>query len=399
MAPLYRATTALHRRAIVVAALAAAAIALAACGGTSIPLFDSKPATPPQPAEAPIGTGQVRAALILPLTGPGNAAAVAQSMRNAAELALTEFNAPNVQLIVKDDAGTAQGATQATEQAIAEGAEIIIGPLFAQSVAAAGQVARARNIPVIAFSTDASVAARGVYLLSFLPESDVSRVIEYAKSRGKQSYIAFIPENAYGNVVEAAFRQSVAREGGRVVALERYGNDPTQAQEAVRRAVPALSQADAVFVPGDPEAVVPVVEALASAASNVRRLQFVGTGLWEDQRIYANATLQGGWFAAPETRGFRGFSDRYRKKYGQDPLRAASLAYDAISLVAALVKTQGPQRFSEQVLANPSGFSGVDGIFRFRADGANERGLGVMRVAPSGAQTVAPAPKSFPGQT
>jgi hypothetical protein len=143
--------------------------------------------------------------------------------------------------------------------------------------------------------------------------------------------------------------------------------------------------------------VVPVAEALSTATGNVRRLQFIGTGLWDDQRIQANATLQNGWFAAPEASGFKGFSNRYRRRFGQDPLRPASLAYDAISLVAALVKTQGPQRFSEQTLTNPSGFSGVDGIFRFRADGTNERGLSVMRVAPSGAQTVAPAPKSFPG--
>ena len=110
----------------------------------------------------------------------------------------------------------AAGAQSAAQQAIAEGAEIIVGPLFAQSVSAVGQVARARNIPVIAFSTDASVAARGVYLLSFLPETDVRRIVDYAVSRGKRSFAALLPDNAYGTVVEAAFQQEVARRGGRV---------------------------------------------------------------------------------------------------------------------------------------------------------------------------------------
>jgi ABC-type branched-subunit amino acid transport system substrate-binding protein len=119
--------------------------------------------------------------------------------------------------------------------------------------------------------------------------------------------------------------------------------------------------------------------------------------LWDDQRVYADRTLHGGWFAAPENAGFRGFSNRYRAKYGQPPPRAATLAYDAVSLVAALVKTQGDQRFSEQVLTNPSGFSGIDGIFRFKPEGPNERGLAVMRVAPSGPQVVSPAPKQFRG--
>jgi ABC-type branched-subunit amino acid transport system substrate-binding protein len=385
------------RRSFLAAALVAAAAALGACS-SSVSLFDGKPeASAPQQPPA-IGAGQVKAALILPLSGSGNAGLVGLSMRNAAELALTEFNAPNVQLLVKDDGGNAHGAQTAAEAAIAEGAEVVIGPLFAQSVASAGQVARSRNVPVIAFSTDASVAARGVYLLSFLPESDVERVIGYAAQHGKRSFVALIPDNAYGNVVDAAFRQAVARHGGRVMAQERY-SPSGRVEDVVQRVAPALAQADAVFIPGEPDAVTPIADALAASAPNVKRLQFLGTGLWDDQRIYANATLQGGWFAAPDARGFKNFATRYKKRYGQDPLRASALAYDATSLIAALVKTQGPQRFSEQVLTNPSGFSGVDGIFRFRPDGTNERGLAVMRVAPSGPQTVSPAPRSFPGQT
>ena len=371
---------------------------LTACGGMSLPFGQSTP-PPAQPQQqgATVGAGQVKIGLILPLSGAGNAAPVAQSMRNAAELALAEFNAPNVQLLVKDDGGNAIGGQVAAQAAIDEGAEIILGPLFAPTVASAGQVARPRNIPVIAFSTDASVATRGVYLLSFLPESDVDRIIDYAAKRGKKSYAALIPDNAYGNVVDAAFRQAVARHGARVIANERFGTEANQIEEAARRIAPALPQADALFIPTDAETVVQVTKALAAAGANLKRVQLLGTGLWDDQRVFTEATLQGGWFAAPEAGGFRGFSNRYRAKFGQVPLRAATLAYDAVSLVAALVKTQGPQRFSEEILLNPSGFSGVDGIFRFRPDGTNQRGLAVMRVSPSGAQVVSPPPRAFSG--
>jgi branched-chain amino acid transport system substrate-binding protein len=370
-------------------------MALAACGG--LPFGQGpQPSQPQQPTTA-IGSGQVRVGLILPLSGAGNAGPVAQAMRNAAELALAEFNAPNIQLLVKDDGGTGYGAETAAKAALDEGAEIILGPLFGPTVTPVGQVARGRNIPVIAFSTDTSVATRGVYLLSFLPESDVERVVDYAASRGKRSFAALIPENAYGNVVDAAFRQAVARHSGRIVVAERFGTEASQIQDAVRRAAPGLAQADVLFLPGDAEIVPRVGQALANAGVNMRRLQLLGTGLWDDQAIFTESTLQGGWFAAPEGGGFRGFSNRYRAKYGQNPLRAATLAYDAVSLVAALVKTQGPQRFSDQVLASPSGFSGIDGIFRFRADGTNERGLAVMRVTPSGTQVVSPSPKAFAG--
>src|SRR4029078_12294668 len=127
-----------------------------------------------------------------------------------------------------------------------------------------------------------------------------------------------------------------------------------------------------------------------------KRVQLLGTGLWgDDTRIASEKLLDGGWYPSPEQTGFRNFSGRYRARYGQDPVRTATLAYDAVALVAALVKTQGMQRFSEQVLTNPSGFAGIDGVFRFRPEGTNERGLAVLRVTPSGGQVISPAPKSF----
>jgi ABC-type branched-subunit amino acid transport system substrate-binding protein len=378
-----------------VLSLSAAAIALAACatqlgGGAPTP----QPGEPTS-ANASVGEGQVRVAMILPLSAQGNAGVAAQSMKNAAEMALAEFKGPNVQLLVKDDGGTPQGAQASAQQAISEGAEIIIGPLFAQSVSAVGQVARARNIPVIAFSTDASVAARGVYLLSFLPETDVRRIVEFAVSRGKRSFAALLPDNAYGTVVEAAFQQEVSRRGGRVLALEKYPPDANRMSEVVRRVAQAANQVDSIFIPDGADAVPQVVQALAADGVNLKRVQLLGTGLWDDPRIFSTAALEGGWYAAPESTGFRSFSGRYRARYGQDPVRTATLAYDAVALVAALVKTQGPQRFSEQVLTNPSGFAGIDGVFRFRPEGPNERGLAVLRVTPSGGQVISPAPRSF----
>ena len=357
-------------------------------------LFSSQPTDAPSQANN-IGGGQIRVGLILPLSAQGNAGIAAQSMKNAAELALNEFKDPNIQLLVKDDAGTPQGAQLAAQQAIDEGAELIVGPLFAQSVSAVGAVARGRNIPVIAFSTDASVASRGVYLLSFLPESDVRRIVDFAASKGKRSYAAMLPDNAYGGVVEAAFQQEVARRGGRVAALEKYSNDPARIAEAARRVASAGGTIDSVFIADGADAVPQVVQALNAAGVNTKRVQMLGTGLWDDPRIFSDASLEGGWYAAPESAGFRSFASRYRARYGNDPVRTATLSYDAVALVAALVKTQGQQRFSEQILTNTSGFAGIDGIFRFRSDGTSERGLAVMKVAPGGGQPVSPAPKSF----
>ncbi|MGO8924734.1 MAG: penicillin-binding protein activator, partial [Xanthobacteraceae bacterium] len=356
------------RRRAVAGLLGTAGAFLAGCSQTSQYLSSTPPPQSPQtPLAATIGAGQVKAALILPLSAAGNAGVAGQAMRNAAEIAIAEFNNPNIQLLVKDDGGTAEAARVGAQQAIDEGAEIILGPLFAQSVSFVGQVARPRNVPVIAFSTDANVAAGGVYLLSFLPESDVDRIVQYAASTGKHSYAALIPDNPYGTVVEAAFKQAVARRGGgQIVALERYPHDKAAMANPVRSVGQASARADALFIPDGGDAVPDVVQALVADGVNLKRLQLLGTGLWDDPRIYAAPSLDGGLYAAPDGVGYRNFSARYRARYNQDPVRTATLAYDAVALVAALVKTQGPQRFSQQVLTNPSGFTGIDGLFRFR---------------------------------
>jgi substrate-binding family protein len=353
----------------------------------------AQPAGPPQQPTA-IGNGSVRVGLLLPLSAAGNAGLAAQSMKNAAEMALAEFQNPNIQLLIKDDGGTPQGSQAGAQQAIDEGAEIILGPLFALSVPAAAQVARNRGISVIAFSTDSTIAGRGVFLLSFLPESDVNRIIDYAAGTGKRSFAALLPENAYGNVVEAAFQQAVARRGARVAAFQKYaaGN---QLQGSAQQIAQALGTADSLFLADDGDSLAAVVDALSAARANLRALQLLGTGLWDSPRVFSNPSLQGGLYAAPDPSGFRAFAGRYRTRYGQEPVRTATLAYDAVALIAALARTQGPQRFSTDVLTNSSGFAGIDGLFRFRADGSNERGLAVMRVTSTGGQVASAAPKTF----
>jgi ABC-type branched-subunit amino acid transport system substrate-binding protein len=374
---------------------------LGACAGMQQGLsqfsnpFSSQPeAGPSGPPQQPlaVGTGQVKVGLILPLSASGNAAVAAQSMKNAAEMALAEFQNPNIQLLIKDDAGNPQGAQAGTQQALDEGAEIILGPLFALSVPATAQLTRTRGVSVIAFSTDSSVAGRGVYLLSFLPESDVNRIVEYSASIGKKSFAALLPDNAYGNVVEASFKQAVGRRGGRIVAFEKYGADRATPARTVAQ---SLGSADALFIADDGDSVVAVADALTAAGANLKNIQLLGTGLWDNPRVFASPNLQGGLYAAPDPAGFRAFSTRYRAKFSGDPVRTATLAYDAVALVAALARTQGGQRFTSDVLTNPSGFAGIDGLFRFRADGTNERGLAVMKVTSGGGVAVAGSPKSF----
>jgi len=342
-----------------------------------------------------IGTGPVRVALVLPLTQASGPSIIGTSMRNAAEMALAEANASELTLLVKDDRSTPEGARDAAKTAVGEGAELFIGPLFANNVREVAAQAKAAGRPVIGFSTDSSVAQPGVYLLSFLIESQVDRIIDFAVSKGKKSFAAMVPEGEYGNVALAEFQQVAARKNIRVMSIERYAPGASASASAKINALG--NQIDTVFVPEQAENMPAVAPSLAALAA--RKVQILGTGVWNDARVLSLQALQGSWFAAAETSGFTAFAARYRAKYGSEPVRIASLAYDCVSLAAALTRTQGAQRFADRTLTNTSGFNGADGVFRFRADGVNERGIAVYQAGAGTTTTLSPAPKSFAAGT
>jgi hypothetical protein len=340
-----------------------------------------------------IGTGADKIALILPLTQSGSPNGVGVSLRNAAELAYADAGPNDLTILVKDDRSTPDGAREATQAAIGEGAELILGPLFAADVREAAKVAKAADKPVIGFSTDTASASRGVYLLSFLIENYVDRIVDYASQQGKKSFGALVPENDYGTVALGELQQAVARHGGRVEVIERYKAGAPA--DAVQRIAAVLPRIDALFIPDQAEAMGAVSQALTQNGIDSHKVQILGTGVWNDSRVVKLPALQGAWFTAPEIAGFTSFAQRYRAKFGSDPTRIATLSYDAVSLAAALARSQGAQRFAEATLTNTSGFNGADGVFRFRVEGPNERGLAVLQIDNGAAVTVSPAPLSF----
>lgn len=387
-----------RRRLLRFAGAGSLAALAAACGGGSglDPLPSEQPAqpgTPATPAGPNLGSGPVRIGLILPLSGQGSFATVATALRNAADLAMSEFDNPGITVLVKDDRGDAAAARDAAQQAIAEGAELILGPLTAAAVQAVSQVARPAGRPMIAFSNDTSVAQPGVYLLSFPPQSDVQRVMGYAAGRGKKSVAALLPEGALGNIIAAEHQQSVASLQLTAGPVVRYA--PGRAAEAARQLAGQLSGVDSLLVTDLTDAMARTADALAGA--NIRGVQMLGTGLWNDLSVLQKPALQGGWFSAPEAAGFNSFAERYRKRFNSSPTRISTLAYDAVALAAALVRTQGANRFSAQTLTNASGFAGQDGVFRFRPEGPCDRALAVFEVRNRSASVVSPAPRSFGG--
>lgn len=340
----------------------------------------------------------VRVALLLPFNSPReNVRTLSNALYNTAQLALFEFDTPNVLLIPKPTGGTAAGARQAAREALDAGAELIIGPLFAEEVTAVAPLARELNVPVVAFSSDSSVGGPGVHLLSFPLDQDVERIVDYASLQGMTRFAALYPQGSYGERVRAAFDRAVSRRAGSVVAQTSYPADPQAMYDPAQRIARAYGGGnyEALFMPEGGQGLKAMAPLLPYYDVDPRKVKFFGTGAWDDASLTREPPLNAAWYPAPPPEAHAQFLERYRRAYGATPPRIASLGYDAVSLAVALAGLPEGQRYTQETLTNEDGFAGVDGIFRFNPDGSTERGLAILEIRPTGAVVIDPAPTSF----
>ena len=378
----------------------AGALLLGACS-TVVPRGPAQQSVPPRqttqptrPADngdvvtgVPQDAARSRVALLVPLSGSN--AGVGRSLANATQLALLDTRNQQVRITSYD---TATGAGVAAQRAIADGAQLILGPLLAEDVRAVSPIARRAGVPVLSFSNDTGVAGNGTYLLGYAPAQAVERVVSYAKGRGVTTFGALVPNALYGQRVSTSFLRAVEQGGGRVVSLQTYDRAPG-----------SLPGAAARLGRDGPFGAVLLADATATAATAaplVKRAspttQLLGTELWNADTSAARSALDGAWYASVPDNLYRQYARNYRARFNAAPYRLSSLGYDAVLLVVRIARDwQVGRPFPEARLRDADGFSGIDGAFRFGRDGIAERALEVKQIGGGTATVVSPAPSGF----
>jgi ABC-type branched-subunit amino acid transport system substrate-binding protein len=337
----------------------------------------------------------VRVGLLLPFSQrPQDASA----LYSAAELALFDHGGPNTLLIPRDAGADEAAAAAAARALVNDGVDIIIGPVLREGVAGAATAARERNIPVIGFSSDRTVAGNGVYLLSFQLEDEVARLVSFAASRNIRTIALLAPSNEYGRRVEESLRAEAARNGVTIVQSRLYNRTDADAGAAGTAIAGALrnTPAQAVVIAESGGPLRAISTALVRGGVDQRQVRFIGTSAWAGD-AQREPTLAGGWYVASEPSARTNFEQRYQATYSTAPTRLSSLAYDAVAL-ATLLSRDGSNGFTRTALENSEGFAGSDGLFRFRPNGAIERGMAIMEVGQNQVTVLDAAPRRFAGR-
>ncbi len=382
------------RKSLKAAAVAAAALAVAACqpvgvtGGGTGPSIDTS-------APVPV-------ALLVP-SGSGSAGddVLARSLENAARLAIADLGNVKVDLRVYSTGGKPAGAQSAAVKAVDEGAKIILGPVFAQNANAAGVAVASRGVNVLSFSNNTDIAGGNVFVLGPTFQNTANRLATFAVGQGKRKIMVVNDRTTAGEVGRAAIERGVANAGGSVVARVGY----EFSQNGIVQAAPEIasqvrsSGADAVFMTADTAGALPLLtQLLRDNRIDPSVAQFIGLTRWDIPTATTSLPgVQGGWFAMPDPALYQQFQNRYQAAYGEAPHPIAGLAYDGIAAIGALVKRGNSGALTAQALTQASGFVGVSGIFRLRSDGSNERGLAVAQIRNNQVVIIDAAPRSFGG--
>lgn len=346
------------------------------------------------------GDGPTKVALLVP---HGSARAtdgsLARSLENAARLAAADLGAETVSITVYPTQGTAAGAQGAATTAISEGAQVILGPLYADNAAAVGVVAAGSNVPVLSFSNNTSIAGGNVWVLGNTFENTARRVLQFAASQGRNRVLVTHNNETTGQLANAAIARAAPGTGAQITGAVAY----ELSQQGIVNAVPTIAAqaratgSNAVFLTGNSAGDLPVISQLLSEAGiGGEDFRYLGLTRWD---IPAEALqlpgLQGGYFAIPDQGPLTQFRARYQGAYGSAPHPLAGLAYDGMAAIGAI--SQRGATVGRSTLTSGSGFAGTGGVFRLKGDGTIERGLAVAQIVNRQAQVVSPAPTRFGG--
>ena len=380
----------LKKTAVRVLAQASLLLALTSCEGPIVKkqaLITSSPSvqTEIQPV-AHLSTHKI--GILLPLSGPHEA--LGKELLNAAELALFEARSSSLILHPYDVAESPQNAVK---QALKDGVELLIGPIFSNDVKAIRPLLENKNVNLLCFSTDQTVAGKGVYLLGFLPPPQIEHVIEYIKNNGIKRIAAITRPDTYGKIVEQTLQRLESQ--GDITLLGITHNTRVEDHEGGPEASSLIADIElykmkgleALLVPEGGEALAHVMQTLGDQDS----LQLLGSGQWDTPETLEIPGVIGGLFASTPPEEWQGFAARYQEIYGVSPSRIAGLAYDALAL-AAVLENKG---YTAKNLTHPQGFSGATGLFRLTSKGLNERKLAILKITPAGFTLVSPSARAF----
>lgn len=128
------------------------------------------------------------------------------------------------------------GVIVAYEQAVADGAGFVVGPLVKSAVSELASFGRV-TVPTLTLNylAETELAPPGMMQFGLAPEDEAAAVARRAFAEGHRRAVALVPQSDWGDRVLQAFAREFERIGGRMMSYESYLTEQTDFAGEIQR--------------------------------------------------------------------------------------------------------------------------------------------------------------------
>ena len=343
--------------------------------------------------------------LLLPLSGEFYQ--IGKSLLDSAQLALEKTNNKNLEFYIVDT-GKEDQLFKNLSYLISNDIDLILGPVFTNTVLKVKEYLNDESIPIITFSNNSEVSDRNVYVFGLTIEDELRSIYEYSIDREIDKFAVIVPDNKYGkkiknevikfhNVNSNSSSQfifyptkdpdyyKIAREvsnyderkfdlDNRIKLLEESQSESSLKELKLLRKRDTLGEVDF-------EAVIIIARSFSELTNFIsilpyydvdpKKVKFIGNSTWGKELILKEPSMKNSYFSSLDLNAREKFNDEYKKKYKNNPHSLAALAYDLVGLISSLnIENKIIKR---EILNSDLGYVGINGWFRFDESGKVER--------------------------
>ena len=344
--------------------------------------------------------------LILPLTGKFGE--LGNQIKRGVELALSGQGAENlVRIVTREEGGDAiRAAAEARNLVTNDRAQVIIGPLLADSSTAVSDIVRQSGVLQLSFSKqDSFVTGGGIFRLGPTAASQVDSLVEVvSRQQQLQKFGLVYPDDEQGREFAELFRRKLAGTGLQLVFESSYAKDDPQAFLAIGDQLSTID-IHAVFLPDSLRAAAAFRSGLSTDLR--KKIELIGPASWDDpmqleqsRSVLENIVFVSPFFAKSRRPIISEFIATYKSRYKQTPTFLAAQGFDAATMLFAAIRRQADDQIDlGDAFRGISVYDGLTGTVTVENEGELARTFSVVRFGRDGVvdlieegSTVAPAP-------
>ena len=348
----------------------------------------------------------LKVGVLLPLSGKFEN--IGQSLLKSIQLGLFDIDNKNIKIYPKDSKGNALDAYLSAKKFQEMGIEIVIGPIFHESLERLDEINnitfisatnKTQEIPKNTIAFGINLDSQMNTLKKYFDEIKVSKTLLLSprsdfnyqtESIAKKDILKFYrtysydsdPKKITGEIEKITkYRERKKDLERRIKILEKseLDKDKHELKKLEQKHTLGKVNFDSVFVVDFGERLKSVLASFMFADVSSEKVNFFTLNQWFDETLFGENSLRNLHFPSIDYDNLKKFEKRYFKTYNEKPNEISILAYDALGLIYYCWSNNN-FNFKIDQLFNKNGFKGLQGEFIIK-DNLSLQKLKIYKVA------------------